>query len=255
MSTKAHLFIARKLTPDAHKGYADDMRAIETWANNLSTGGYASLTGPGETTTPGALTQLGDFDVTAFTGGRGKVTFTVTHADLILTGGTPPYVEMVARWGTLVLTAFRTYVHARSRGHTTTLLVTILAASTNTGNAEVNISAQSAGGTGAISITTESTGVHGTGIITVKTGLFHLTGGLTVTGAVAFTTTTGDITMTTDGAVRIVGATGDLHFFGTPTTVAVTKRTVTGSRGGVAALSSLLNALSQYGLINNTSTP
>ena len=43
------------------------LRTIVAWLNNLSaptsSGGYASLTGPGETTTPGALTQLGPFTV------------------------------------------------------------------------------------------------------------------------------------------------------------------------------------------------
>jgi len=40
-------------------------REIERWANRLSGGGglYASLTGPGETTTPGDLTQSGGFTI------------------------------------------------------------------------------------------------------------------------------------------------------------------------------------------------
>ena len=74
-------------------GYGADMRTIETWANNVAgtvreitsndhsvtvtngsgpvtdlsasggSGGYKSLTGPGETTTPGKLTQDGPFIV------------------------------------------------------------------------------------------------------------------------------------------------------------------------------------------------
>lgn len=47
--------------------YGTDMRTIENWANNQPGGGYASLTGPGETTSPGALTQIGDFIVLSTT--------------------------------------------------------------------------------------------------------------------------------------------------------------------------------------------
>lgn len=87
------LFIPRKTqNPVQQPDYGTDMRAIETWAKNVivqltagsgitltpsggvgpvveiaaSGGGfvpYASLTGPGETVTPGALTQTGNFTV------------------------------------------------------------------------------------------------------------------------------------------------------------------------------------------------
>lgn len=54
-----------------------DWRAIEIWAKQVvaNLGGfYASLTGPGETTTPGALTQQGGFDVQG--GATGAITLT-----------------------------------------------------------------------------------------------------------------------------------------------------------------------------------
>src|SRR5580692_10705281 len=61
------LLIPRKGTrlpsaPVSQDDHDTNMRAIETWAKNVG-GTYASLTGPGETTTPGALTQEGDFTV------------------------------------------------------------------------------------------------------------------------------------------------------------------------------------------------
>jgi hypothetical protein len=43
--------------------YANDMRAIETWSQHVGGGMYASLTGPGQTISPGSLTQSGDFEV------------------------------------------------------------------------------------------------------------------------------------------------------------------------------------------------
>lgn len=58
--------------PVDQPAYGDDMRAIESWAlqvidyvNSIPTsGGYASLTGPGQTSSPGALTQNGNLTVT-----------------------------------------------------------------------------------------------------------------------------------------------------------------------------------------------
>ena len=68
-------------------------RLLEQFINSLnkppSGGGgtfYASLTGAGETTTPGALTQLGDFTVT--TSGPNGVTFNTTGGVNINDNGT-----------------------------------------------------------------------------------------------------------------------------------------------------------------------
>lgn len=79
--TLKNLLIPRKTQdPVAQPNYGTDMRAIENWVsgdlmgflNDLvafvndispSGGGYESLTGPGETTTPGALTQAGNFTI------------------------------------------------------------------------------------------------------------------------------------------------------------------------------------------------
>lgn len=53
-------------------------------------------------------------------------------------------------------------------------------------------------------------------------------------------------------AAYLAGSSGSLQFFGT--TGAVSKQTVTGSRGGNAALASLLTALANYGLVTDSST-
>jgi hypothetical protein len=60
-----NLLIPRKnQDPVKQPDYSRDMRAIEVWAQQLTdVGFYASLTGPGETVTPGRLTQQGDFEV------------------------------------------------------------------------------------------------------------------------------------------------------------------------------------------------
>lgn len=42
-----------------------DLQVIQRWVNAMAAGGYASLTGPGETQTPGDLTQAGGLAVNA----------------------------------------------------------------------------------------------------------------------------------------------------------------------------------------------
>jgi hypothetical protein len=89
------LFIPRKNQKRAEQPhYGTDMRAIETWGRevgaaiaSISTGGggvpYASLTGPGYTTSPGALTQNGNFTV------AGDLTFGQSGSSFLhATGGT-----------------------------------------------------------------------------------------------------------------------------------------------------------------------
>lgn len=78
MPKKHILFIPRKADPTAptHDSYMVDMQAIEKWANSLPVSLYASLTGPGETASPGQLTQAGDFVVNA----NGAVGINLTSA-------------------------------------------------------------------------------------------------------------------------------------------------------------------------------
>jgi hypothetical protein len=109
------LFIPGKADNQAHQpGYGTDMRKIETTVNGLVTGvsqiiagsnitisppdgegavtinatstvgGYASLTGPGQSTTPGALTQHGPFTVTDTTGGTTGIHLTTTNGQVAL---------------------------------------------------------------------------------------------------------------------------------------------------------------------------
>lgn len=91
------LIIPKKDSPEVKQpNYGIDMRAIEQWANALKqavAGAYASLTGPGETTTPGALTQIGDFTVeesgglTFFALVGGQFFVQATLIDMASTGG------------------------------------------------------------------------------------------------------------------------------------------------------------------------
>ena len=100
MGTMRKLFIPRKSAKKAKESvtyddYGTDMRAIERWANALPPGGYASLTGPGETTTPGRLDQEGGLFIDD-SAGDGIDFFTTAGIDLladeeILIEGLPPY--------------------------------------------------------------------------------------------------------------------------------------------------------------------
>lgn len=68
LSPVKKLFIPNKNMPAfSPYRYGTDMRAIENYVNNLAAptpgAGYASLTGAGETVTPGDLTQAGGFTI------------------------------------------------------------------------------------------------------------------------------------------------------------------------------------------------
>ena len=88
--------------------------------------------------------------------------------------------------------------------------------------------------------------------ITVTGGIVVSSGGLAVTGTTTFNNgidVTGTGTMS--GNASLAGASSTLGFFGAS---GITKATVVGSRGGNAALASLLNALASYGLIVDSTT-
>jgi len=93
MQSLRQLFIPRKAAKQpkenvTYDDYGIDMRAIERWATSLPSGGYASLTGEGETVTPGELTQEGGFSVNDATGVG--ITWTVSGGggiDWSITGG------------------------------------------------------------------------------------------------------------------------------------------------------------------------
>lgn len=150
-----------------------DWQSVITPAGGGSFGGYASLTGPGETATPGDLTQLGGLSVEVPpTSGTGLSLQNQAPIELVIQdiGG-----------GGLVI--------------------------------------DEGGGTGGITIID-----HGGGGIVIED----------------------------DGVGGIVLNTNTLSFFTNP---AVSQPTVTGSRGGNAALASLLTALAALGLVIDSSTP
>ena len=160
--------------------------AIEQFVNNLVSpagGGYASLTGAGQTTTPGALTQLGPFSITA----------TVSPGVTITTSMSSGYgftANMTSAAGILL--------------------------EQQVGGAGCEIRMQPAGA--------------GIGIVCP-----------------------GPITLNAWGTNEpITLQSAKLSFFGGPTG---TQPTVSGSRGGNAALASLLTGLASLGLIIDSSTP
>ncbi len=179
------------LIPRKGSNKVDDLdtnwRAIERWAQKVG-GFYASLTGPGETTTPGALTQEGGFTVTA------------GSEDINLS--TQAMLNMFAQAGAGL---------GSGTGDTTVF--------SDLGN-----------------IFIEVLGTSGQGIVLGGTGEFNST--ITLENA----------------SIRLGNSTSDrVGFFNNTTS----QLTVTGSRGGNAALTNLLTALGAggYGLIVDGTTP
>lgn len=58
------LVIPYQQPPFTDEQIQTNLQVIQRWVNTLSSGGYASLTGPGQTATPGELDQAGAFTVT-----------------------------------------------------------------------------------------------------------------------------------------------------------------------------------------------
>ncbi len=107
---------------------------------------------------------------------------------------------------------------------------------------------------------TQSPGVGGTGVSTSPASKFSLSGtawngwDMLVNGVSVPPTDTGDSLTLSNGLLVTAGGfqvTGNLGFHGA---AKVGQQVVTGSRAGNAALASLLTALANYGLINNSSS-
>ena len=178
------------LIPRKGSNKVDDLdtnwRAIEVWARKVGSF-YASLTGPGETASPGALTQLGGFTVSA-----GSEDIELSSNNLIQLFGDAG-AQMVAGTGDAEVSSdlgnVLIHVANTNGGH-------ITISGTGPANNQININ---------------------------------------------------------EASIVIGGASDKVGFFGSGTTV---KPTVSGSRGGNAALASLLTVLSSsFGLINDSTTP
>jgi hypothetical protein len=95
-TNNGNLFIPNKQTMGTYVAskYGIDMRAIERWCNSLiariASGIYASLTGPGETTTPGTLSQAGALQVTQPSGGTARIELIDNGSGGILIEGNAP---------------------------------------------------------------------------------------------------------------------------------------------------------------------
>jgi hypothetical protein len=161
---------------------------IQQYINNLlapgSGGAYASLTGVGETTTPGKLTQLGDFTVSDNGVTGSGIQFTTGS-----TGSLPIFLSA-------------------SDGIVNGNLATITLSGSGTGDVAIQAG-------------------HGAGAV------IHVTAAGTSPGTIALDAP-------------------ELGFFGGSP---VAKQVVNGSRGGNAALTSLLSALATAGLITDSTTP
>lgn len=250
------LIIANKNYKGVNDPYARDMRAIEMWANEgivrkliagtnvtltpssgvdagtgieiSATGGggttYASLTGPGETVTPGLLNQAGPFSVIDPSGGGHTA---AGNAIELLDQTSAGYGIDIAS----------THGNSAVGG-----LSALLSSTSSLGTASV---VAGGGGSAGIvaSLHNNSVEALGSGQITINSANFQ---DVTVGSFGMFTTNTGNgsqIETSTSGLVGFMGATP------------IGRQFITGSRGGNAALAHLLAALASFGLIVDNTTP
>lgn len=210
--------------PVTYQNYAVDMHAIEVWAAQLPaafSGGttfYASLTGPGETVSPGNLTQAGGFAVVA--GGQnitlGTNATATVDADVFNVNVTSS-ANVSSTAGTFnVATGGGAIINGGAGG----------AVLEDGAGAGVNID-----GAGNATVTTSNPG----GIVTIST-----TGG------------GGSGIILHSGAVTVGQNAAELGFRGATPSVAPT---ITGSRGGNVALANLLTAGNTMGLWIDSTTP
>ena len=189
---------------------------------------YASLTGDGETETPGALTQAGDFTVNGNAAVNGGITVDAPSTDPINLNqtGTGSYIRINGSTGEIDI-----------NGQTASSSIFVDAA------ASIGISA----GAG---ILIEADGAAGVTVATPSPGgpILLQTNG---SGVDIDIESAGDVDISASGNVSVAQALGHLGFYGV---TGITQPTVTGSRGGNAALHSLLSALANLGLIIDSTT-
>jgi hypothetical protein len=186
--------------------------AIEQYINNLTvpesggSGAYASLTGTGETATPGELDQAGPFTVTTSTASP-------SHS---------PYgfVVDVSGFGILMESVTSTSGD-----------VTVTMTMTSSGFTLEAVPFGSGGGPG-LTLTGTSAILTGSSGAEVECGVSTV--------------------YIKNNAVICTSTGGSLGFFGFG---GATQRTVTGSRGGNAALASLLTQLAAYAIIADGTSP
>lgn len=259
-------------------------RKIENWAQSLPPipaggggGGYASLTGPGQTTTPGDLTQAGGLTVnTDSTTSMGiQLNDTSSHgaylnsygsggAGIFDHGGIGINID-VGGVGNITITPGGGMTINDSTAHGTTvresgsgsLLITssgsggINIYNNGTGAQGISVfdNAPAGSGTGVSISSSYKNVIIGAGGISGSTGQVILQSLLNVGLGSVNTSLVVDpngIHIGTNHTSDVVG-----FFGGGPNG----QQTVTGSRGGNAALASLLTGLAFYGLIVNSSTP
>lgn len=216
-SSGARLLIPNKSVPIGQQQLSEDLFVIERWAANLR-GGYASLTGPGEATSPGDLTQAGGFEVDIpSTDPNG---FTVSNNSANFT----QFINLDATAQFLVNNSVGGPV--RLLGNNLAGAIQLLAGL----NGKVTIDGQLGGTT------------------LVQGPVVHITG-VELAGSSVVINGAGAPGTEVVGSLQIDNQIG---FYGT---TPINQRTVIGSRGGNAALASLLSQLAAYGLIVDGTTP
>ena len=289
-----------------YREYSDDMRYIETWAMQLvaslgagiteitSTdgtvtvtnpfgpttdlhaaggggGGYASITGPGETTTPGQITQSGDFFIT-----NGDLSVANLYVDHY---ATPAYTNIsnvhfsgnqihaggtgassadfeIQGVGQLVFYVGRDYPNGTpvNPGPSSGIYFQIQN-SVSTGTT-ITIGGNYSGSQdqSICHVYCDTCTFGNPYYASVNTTPAIGTWAAGSPGILSLTAPTVQVGVLNDSVIQIGQNTSRIQFFqgGVPPTG---RQTVTGSRGGNAALASLLTALAQYGLIIDNSTP
>jgi hypothetical protein len=253
----SHKSDAKPEDPVTFRSYGDDMRFLEIWAkqpiqqliagSNITltptsgratdaegngpnpitisassgSGGYASLTGPGQTVTPGELTQEGQF---------------------VIQNNTTPQL--------VVETSSNIGLAAWSTGGATFIAPIASGVFPSTGDFHVET-----GGKLLITCSDQSSiqTIHTNDTFTIECGNLAI---IFPTGTGTQFILIGGITGPLNTQVVQIHALNNsnlwLSFWGATGT---SQQTVTGSRGGNAALASLLTALNAYGLIVDASTP
>lgn len=299
MTSQPTLFIGSKV--DAEKGkenaLLNSFQQIERWSLTLTGGGggggYASLTGPGQTTTPGDLTQAGGFFVNDNLG-SGISLYQPPGAS----GGGGIVIETDAASGNIDINAAHTAININAPSNTLTLNGTQVDM-LSIGGTGINITDQSPSGlsiaesgSGGITIHDSGSGgtfIHETGIggisifatvsaISIQShgggSWTELSGGgiqlnnsgspgttgiqildTSTSGVLIQETGLGSITLNSAGGGPIKLGVGPTQKIAFFGVTGAALQTITGSRSGNIALANLMTALNALGIVGDSTTP
>lgn len=247
------LFVSLKAKlGDLHPDLPQAFRQIELWANRQQatvSAGYASLTGPGQTVTPGDLTQAGGFTVNSTTSiqlndNGGGISINEAANSISMSMGSNGSSSNVTIYTTGASSEIRLQSGDRIR-------------ETSVNGHSIVDSSAYPGAKGGIIIYaggSASFPLNNPGEIDIQ-GLQAVSVTAGTSGLALSCPHGGPITLSTGGLGGgvAVGTTGDpVGFCGAAPIGSVT---ITGSRGGNVALANLLTALGNFGLITDSTTP